>query len=366
MTVGNLWGLGEASGLFTVGGAETRIPYANVWKIEPTNKVIWSYDTAGGITQLPDRYWVAGVWAHSTSRIYVCGDRVAGKTVWALDGNGKLRWSFDTGQDAHKIITDSTGQVFVIDGTLNNVNVHALTSDGVARWSLQIPPTSVAAVRLTDIKIDADNAVLVTPPLTKISNDGVVIWQAFETYHSPGAGFPRHEGKDICFLSNRRICTAGSRFDYHYLHEWIDQGVGTTFVATTNASTQGGLVRMNTIVPHPSDNVLLGNSLAGGFAYMEHRGGLPGADHWVPLWIGSPTYPPYDLSIDENDTVAVASRRTVGAADPNVSTMNIDGVVKWTYYTGADGTLGVDNHLPGDLHVYVVGDRSRQWRYAAP
>jgi len=71
----------------------------------------------------------------ANANVYLAGSRVDNFSVWKLDSDGVLQWSYDTGADANGVAVDASGNVYIAGENTGSANVWKLNSDGVLQWT---------------------------------------------------------------------------------------------------------------------------------------------------------------------------------------------------------------------------------------
>lgn len=77
---------------------------ASIWKLDANGKVIWTYDTGGNVN---------GITVGLDGLIYAAGQRVGNKSAWQLTPAGSLVQAYDTGGDAQCASGDANGNAYV-------------------------------------------------------------------------------------------------------------------------------------------------------------------------------------------------------------------------------------------------------------
>lgn len=113
----------------------------------------------------------------ANANVYLAGSRVDNFSVWKLDSDGVLQWSYDTGADANGVAVDASGNVYVAGADNGLATVWKLNSSGVEQWKYD-----TGANRTQGVCVDGSGNVYVAGQETgsasvwKLNSSGVLQW----------------------------------------------------------------------------------------------------------------------------------------------------------------------------------------------
>ena len=321
-------------------------PGYKIYAFEHDGKQKWVFNAPGWIRQVT----TADIDGDGVNEVIA----TANDSLYVLEGNGTLKWSYAGGWMSQIATGDIDGDgidEIVTGSSYPSCKVYAFEGNGTLKWSAYYANSHVYAVSVGNIDSDAEEEVvaganwcLVGTPgdsmLYAYEGDGTLKWSCDAGWTNPGSiAIGDIDGDGI----GEVIASYGGSvhaFEGDGTLKWTQSG--------------GGLVSVGDIDGDGIDEVITGSVRA-----FEGDGSLK----WIYDTGGAESIAIGDIDADGVNEVVV------GCWNNNITAIEGDGTLKWNYTTGsvvrsvAIGDLnddGIDDVVAGSLGIYALATGMRE------
>ncbi len=139
--------------------------------------------------------------------IYVCGESSGGASVWKLDADLNVIWSYNVGVDCYRLDVDAAGSVYIAHEKTSNKSITKLDSSGALVWNYGTP----SIVRPYGVAAHTDGTVRFTANGNCISLDssGGLDWSTASTVN--GAGGVDCDDDGNAYVGENNLTSLGAR-----------------------------------------------------------------------------------------------------------------------------------------------------------